>query len=159
MTGAPEIDRSGWTEQELEAERQLNAEGTEINRQVSGTGARTRHDHYVLGPNNVAIPCGLGTWVIWFEHERNKHRRGEPTHFVVRQEDVGEYEVSTVFLGLDHSFGLGPRLLFETMVFPKHGQSGHEWMDRYPTWDAAAKGHADVVARLRAGALFEERGE
>ena len=164
MSGAPEIDRAGWTEHELEAERQLNAEGEEIERSVYGAVGRRRmhgHGHYVLDRNNVAIPCGLGTWAIWFEVEWRKHKRGEPAQTVVKQENVGEYFVSTVFLGLDHSFPelceSAPRALFETMVFPKHGQSGHDlWMDRYPTWDTAARGHADVAARLRAGTLFDE---
>jgi len=51
--------------------------------------------------------------------------------------------VSTVFIGLDHRFfGDGPPLLFESMVFggPLDGEQF-----RYPTWDAAAAGHALLV--------------
>jgi hypothetical protein len=33
------------------------------------------------------------------------------------------YWVSTVWLGLDHSFGSGPPVIFETMVFP--ASDGH----------------------------------
>ena len=46
--------------------------------------------------------------------------------------------VSTVFLGLDHSFGFGKPLLFETMIFEgKH--SGYQ--ERYTTWEEAERGH------------------
>lgn len=53
-----------------------------------------------------------------------------------------EIRVSTVFLGVDHSFGEGPPLLFETMIFggPRDG-----YQDRYPTWGEAEKGHAIAV--------------
>ena len=37
---------------------------------------------------------------------------------------VGESEVSTVFLGLDHQFGKGPPILWETMVFG--GKHNHD---------------------------------
>lgn len=38
---------------------------------------------------------------------------------VIKQEEVGEYWISTVWLGLDHSFDGGDPLIFETMVFQK----------------------------------------
>jgi hypothetical protein len=48
--------------------------------------------------------------------------------------------VSTIFLGLDHSYGLGEqRELFETMYFTPDG-SGED-MDRYATYDDAIEGH------------------
>lgn len=48
--------------------------------------------------------------------------------------------VSTVFLGLDHSFGFGPPLIFETMIFGKGGWCD-EYCDRYSTWQEAEAGH------------------
>lgn len=57
-----------------------------------------------------------------------------------------DVEVSTVFLGLDHQFGLGPPLLFETMVF---GGEHHGDMDRYTTWEEAEEGHKRMVKELR----------
>lgn len=55
--------------------------------------------------------------------------------------------VSTVFLGLDHGFGEGPPILYETMVFggPSDGDC-----ERYSTRAEALAGHAAVVARLKA---------
>lgn len=54
-------------------------------------------------------------------------------------------KVSTVFLGLDHSWGDGPPLLFETMEFggPRDGDC-----DRCSTWDEAEAQHAAMCRRV-----------
>jgi len=61
---------------------------------------------------------------------------------------VGEFEISTVFLGLDHRFGEGRPLLFETMAFPKDSRLDLE-CDRYSTWEEAEKGHALMVKKYK----------
>ena len=55
--------------------------------------------------------------------------------------------VSTVYLGLDHSFGKGLPLIFETMVF----SPGREELDqeRYSTESEAVDGHARMVAKWK----------
>lgn len=55
-------------------------------------------------------------------------------------------EVSTVFLGLDHSFGSGPPLLFETLVF---GGPFDQEMERYATWVEAEYGHVRMVDKCQ----------
>lgn len=61
----------------------------------------------------------------------------------------GDMWVSTVWLGLDHGFGSGPPLIFETMVFGD--DTG--WMDldmtRYATEEAAYVGHDQTVTMVR----------
>lgn len=60
--------------------------------------------------------------------------------------DEGEtYEVSTVWLGLDHSYGGAP-IIFETMVFGNaHPLDQHQV--RYATEAEALAGHAKMVTR------------
>jgi hypothetical protein len=57
------------------------------------------------------------------------------------------FDVSTVWLGLDHSFGASP-LIFETMVF------GDDEMDldcrRYATETESRKGHTEMVVAVAA---------
>ncbi len=54
--------------------------------------------------------------------------------------------VSTVWLGLDHSFGDGTPLIFETMVFSKKGDcSSEEHCERYATLKEAEAGHERIV--------------
>ena len=62
-------------------------------------------------------------------------------------EIAGGIIVSTIFLGLDHSFGNGPPLLFETRVF---GGSMDGDMRRYITRKEAERGHLDMVGMVRA---------
>jgi len=51
--------------------------------------------------------------------------------------------VSTVWLGLDHGYGGGPPLIFETMVF---GGAHDEDQWRYPTEVEALAGHAEICS-------------
>lgn len=59
------------------------------------------------------------------------------------------HRVSTVWLGLDHNYGDGPPILFETMVF---GEA--DWADqdckRYSTEAEALAGHAEMVTLVAA---------
>jgi hypothetical protein len=69
----------------------------------------------------------------------------------------GGTAISTVFLGLDHQYGDGPPLLFETMVFRgpmptidgltiNLGASGED-CQRYSTWEEAEDGHVEMLKR------------
>lgn len=113
----------------------------------------------------IPVPCeDLLTWANWLEHDKNRF---------VAQEHVGEFWVSTVFMGLDHNWGDGPPLLFETMVFrPTTTEDRLKWakdsveilstmiipdrlsvddapMFRTPTWEMALETHAEAVAWCR----------
>jgi len=63
---------------------------------------------YILNEkgNPVEEPDRL-KWAKWFE---TANRR-------VAHEKIGNAEISTVFLGVNHSFGCGKPVLWETMVF------------------------------------------
>lgn len=53
--------------------------------------------------------------------------------------------VSTVFLGLDHSFEGAKPVLFETMV---SGGTFDGEQDRYHTWADAERGHVRMCAKV-----------
>jgi hypothetical protein len=63
----------------------------------------------------------------------------------VKLTEQGDVRVSTIFLGLDHGFGRGPPLLFETMAFIGHADAGCE---RYRSWADAEAGHARWVQQV-----------
>lgn len=67
--------------------------------------------HYILDVDNKPVEVDLIQWVNWIGNSENK---------IVKQEGVKDLWVSTVFLGLDHSFGGGPPILFETMIFNRN---------------------------------------
>ena len=92
-------------------------------------------EHYTLDANHEVHECDLLTWARALDNTRR-----------VAAYEKGDVLVSTVFLGLNHRFGDGPPLLFETLVFggPLDGE-----MDRYSTWDEAVAGHNAIVARVQ----------
>jgi hypothetical protein len=72
---------------------------------------------------------------LWADHAQRR----------VAVTDVSaDVRVSTVWLGLDHSWDDGPPLIFETLVFggPLDGE-----MERYSTEAQAIAGHAAMVER------------
>lgn len=94
------------------------------------------------------------TWASWYE-------TATQSRVVARTLLKDGRWVSTVFLGIDHGFGSGPPLLFETMVFKDDPTSatGRTSDDdqtlRYGTWNAAEHGHAQTVARLGGAAVHQ----
>ena len=74
------------------------------------------------------------------------------TNAIVQEVLPNGYWVSTVFLALNHQFGDGPPLFFETMVFPCD-ETGNviswskEDMNRYTTEDEALDGHVAMCAK------------
>jgi hypothetical protein len=94
-------------------------------------------DHYILNGREV-VPADLITWATWLESV------GEGR--VVARDLVGDIVISTVFIGLDHRFGDGPPLIFETMVL---GGVLDQEMERYSTYDEAEAGHQSMVERVR----------
>lgn len=64
----------------------------------------------------------------------------------VDQTMIGDVRISTVFLGIDHSHGMGPPLLFETMIF---GGKHDQYQGRCSTWEQAEKMHSDACQLVR----------
>lgn len=92
---------------------------------------------YILDGHAVVAEPDLLKWAKWFDSD--EHRR-------VAFDQIGDVRISTVFLGLDHRFGQGEPLLFETMIF---GETSDGWSDRYSTWAEAEAGHARAVALVK----------
>lgn len=65
----------------------------------------------------------------------------------IARNEVGAICVSTVFLVIDHNFGDGPPLVFETMIF---GGPCDQEQWRYATYDEAEAGHRAAVERMLA---------
>lgn len=94
------------------------------------------NDHYIL-VDKKPVAVSLEEWAEWMGGTRNAGRDWRR----VAVHDLNGIRVSTVFLGLDHQWGDGPPILFETMVFID-GEGGHDYFcDRYATWDEAIMGH------------------
>ena len=83
-----------------------------------------------------------------------KKAEGQDGYKRVAETRVGDYWISTVWVGLDMAF-TGPPLIFETMVFWQgHDDEPHDHaldgeQDRYTTEEQALAGHDQMVARVR----------
>ena len=91
--------------------------------------------NYILD-GHKAVPCNdIISWAEAFESQDR----------VVAKTTKGLVEVSTVFLGIDHSFG-GKPLLFETMIF---GGKRNGEIHKYSTWEEAEKSHEEICKTLK----------
>jgi hypothetical protein len=91
--------------------------------------------NYVLDENGnpKAEPDAL-KWAKWLEANiMNRH---------VADETVGKARISTVFLGLDHAWGGGVPLLYETMIF---GGEHDGYQTRCSTKEQAIEQHRAAV--------------
>jgi len=86
---------------------------------------------------HLPVACSFGEW----DEIISGNKR------TVADDMVGKVRVSTVFLGIDHNFGTGEPILFETMVFNAEGRA--LCFNRYTSWDEAEKHHHEMVNRLK----------
>lgn len=97
----------------------------------------------------IVSECSLDEWGAWVQKD--------PGRRILERTTVGHHDVSTVFLGIDHNFGVhGAPILWETMVFDKgtcrESDRFGDLGGRYETQEQAQAGHDAAVLHLR-GAL------
>jgi hypothetical protein len=93
---------------------------------------------YILNDDHELVPCDdLMEWARWYE-KADRH---------VGKTTVGRTYISTVFLGLDHGWGDGVPVIFETMVF---GGKLDQQQDRCCTYEEAQLMHIHWVAAVQA---------
>ena len=93
-------------------------------------------EHWILKDGEpVQVP--LLEWALWFENTDTRR---------VAETIINDVRVSTVFLGINHNFGGGKPLLFETMIF---GGTHDEYQERYTTLEESMRGHEHAVALVK----------
>lgn len=99
-----------------------------------------RPKYYILDTDGITpIPATLEQWAAWIP--ANDIRR------TVAHESIGRVNISTVFLGLDHSFLEGPPEIYETMIF---GGPLDQQLARCATHAEALEQHETMVERAKA---------
>lgn len=58
---------------------------------------------------------------------------------------IGNFHISTVWLGMNHRYNEGPPLIFETMIFNENKNYQDIGCQRYSTKDEAFAGHLDAI--------------
>jgi len=98
---------------------------------------------YLLVNKKVVHEPGLMKWA----HAMEKSER------VIKQERLKGFYISTIFLGINHNYGEGKPLLFETMVFSENKKTVDDVMDgrtmRYTNYIEAEQGHQEIVNQIK----------
>lgn len=94
---------------------------------------------YILNDDRKPVACDMVAWSMWMSiHWADR---------IVSKTNIGGSTVSTVFCGLDHSFGSSDRpVLFETMIFT---DDGGDYSSRSCTWDEAVAEHNKAVEKIK----------
>ena len=97
----------------------------------------TKPRYYVLDGHEPRPVSDVLAWARFFENLAAR---------IVAKTLIGDVEISTVFLGLDHQLDDGPPLLFESMIF---GGKHDQWVERCSTWRQAEAQHEKACALVR----------
>ena len=102
---------------------------------------------YILdGKTPVRVDDAI-QWAQWFESSK-RHVRQTGITYKVHGVREGTASISTVFLGLDHNWGTGPPVLYETMIFGVDDSEIDDYQERYCTWEEAETGHKIAIEYL-----------
>ncbi len=103
---------------------------------------------YVLERDGVTpLPMPIEWAGRWWENNDGQNRRVDSTW-------LGKIHISTVFLGIDHSWDDGPPVLWETMIF---GGIHDGYQERYTSYRDARLGHEEAVILARKGLTWNRR--
>lgn len=93
--------------------------------------------NYILNEQGEPVLCDdVIVWARWLESADR----------TVAKDSVGDVDISTVFLGLDHGFVQGEDpVLWETMIF---GGPLSKHKERYTSLAAAKSGHARWIVEV-----------
>ena len=98
---------------------------------------------YILSADNQPVAVSVTEAAQWMEDN--------PERKAVKQDHVDDIFVSTVFLGLDHSWSNKGLILWETMIF---GGINDQYQERYNSHEDALEGHQRAINLIK-----QENGE
>lgn len=105
-------------------------------------------NNYILKDGEPVVCEDIVEWARWYEKSGDQR--------IVGRTNTPKGDVSTVFLGLDHSHGGGPPVLWETMVF---GGLLSDECERYTSLEDAKSGHARWVHQVNQLVAATERSQ
>jgi hypothetical protein len=103
---------------------------------------------YILTADNQPVAVSVREASKWIEENPTKKQIGFD---ILEDENGNEISVSTVFLGLDHSWNNKGLILWETMIF---GGINDQYQERYSSYEDALEGHQRAIDLIK-----KENGE
>lgn len=110
---------------------------------------------YILDANNNPVPSTVEGWGEW---SKNWARKVVGRTYLNADWDnpAGEVNISTVFLGMDHGWGEGLPVLWETIIFEgEHDQ----YQERYTSLADAKAGHQKAIELVQSSFKKENNHE
>lgn len=101
---------------------------------------------YILDNNHKPVPVEVLTAANWMEDNPNRKKVGYDELTDLNGDDV---RVSTMFLGLDHSWNSKTPVLWETMIFG--GENDQSYQERYASYEQALEGHQTAINFIKTG--------
>ena len=111
----------------------------EFEKTVKRISKSNMNKHWIL-VNDKLKEVDLMTWAIWLENKDGKSKGR-----ITAQTTVKGVFISTVFLGIDHSFGGKVPVLWETMMFKSNKKGLKDYQVRYSSLKDAKAGHEYAV--------------
>lgn len=101
---------------------------------------------YILDNNHKPVISTAVKSSEWMENNPNRKKVGYDELTDLNGDEV---RVSTVFLGLDHAYGGGKPILWETMIFG--GENDQAYQERYASYEQAIEGHQKAINFIKTG--------
>lgn len=92
--------------------------------------------YYILDGDQIRGTEDLFEWGWWCETANRQ----------IACDEIASVRISTVFLGINHRFGPGEPILFETMIL---GGAEDGYQERYTTKELALAGHQNAIKLVR----------
>ena len=94
-------------------------------------------DRFYRLVDRVPVRCTLMEYATAMQDDANR---------IIAQATIGEFQISTVFTGIDQNWGGDQPILFETAVFGLPDGLNPQWL--FSTWDEAMQTHNALVSSL-----------
>ncbi len=94
-------------------------------------------NHFYKLVNQEPVPCSLEEYAKSMQIESNR---------IIKQTQIKDLFVSTIFTGIDYSFGLAEKKLFETIVFGLDEEIHPKWQNA--TWNEAIEKHHEIIKMI-----------
>ncbi len=102
-------------------------------------------NNYILDGHKPVKEPDIMKWAQWFG-KANRIVNKTTIEVSSHGEKAEEILISTVFLGIDHAYGEGEPILFETMAF---GGELDQEIDRCSTWEIAEEMHELMCQKVK----------
>jgi len=94
-------------------------------------------NHFYKLVNQEPVPCSLEEYAKNMQVESNR---------IIKQTEIKELLVSTIFTGIDYSFGSAEKKLFETIIFGLDEEIHPKWQNA--TWNSAIEKHHELIQMI-----------